>query len=408
VSDGPFRTKTVTWVAIIATASFAVAMALVIFGPDFAAPGKPYEPTGYSVSAVGYAGLVATLEDLHVPVVLSRYDSTGRARPTGVLVVAEPRVNRDDPSNDLESLIDKSDFTLLVLPKRLPVPASDHEGWVSFAEVADVGIPEAVLRDAGIDANVRRIQPTAVQPIQSRIGAVPTFDEAEPVQVVEGPGLWPLVTTRDGGVILAGLDRKPGLFILADPDPLSNAGFHLGDNVTFFLRVLNHVRDGYESVVFDETVHGFATQPTIWRELFAFPLVLIPIHLVLLMGLALWAGMDRFGPPLPTKPPLGAGTPFLVDRTAALLRYGRTSRHALPRYLDVAIRDARSTLDAPSHLEQDALDAWLDRVAEHRGAQDRVSGLREAVDSTRRQPHEILVVAARIHRWKREILHGPQ
>lgn len=409
MSSGPFQSRTVLAIVIVTGASFLLALGLAIFGPELTPP-RSVSSDAYSYSSLGHKALVESLRRLGIPVVVSRSASTAKARATGVLVIAEPTHYEEvdeQGRTTLEQLLRRSEFTLLVLPKRAGVRDPLRPGWVGPVRDLGVGPPEAVLRAAGIEANVRHLPFEAVGQIQSRVGAVPTFTRG-PVQVIEGPGLLPLVSTAGGGTLVAHVTTNPGLYVLADPDPITNAGFHHGENGFFFLRVLEHVRDGYESVVFDETIHGHAAASSIWRELFRFPLVLVVIHLALVIGVLLWAAMGRFGSPEAAPSVLEPGRGFLVDRSAELLQAGARTSQALPRYLDVSLRDARRALDAPPTLRGDALDGWLDRIARSRGVTDRVSDLRDAVRGAAGSRAHALGVARRIHLWRTEILHGAQ
>lgn len=409
MSGGVFRSGTVLTLVLVGGTSFLLALFFAVFGPDLA-PQRSTDPDAYSYSAIGHRGLVDALRRAGIPVLISRRDSAARARNEGILVLAEPTHHDtvgEDGRNPLRRQVDHGEFTLLVLPKRSGGYDPKRPTWVRWTHEVGQETAEAVLEAAGIEANVRRIPAGEVEPIASRVGASPTFLEGD-VQVVEGPGLTPVVTTAGGGAILAHVGTHPGLYVLADPDPLANAGFHRGENAAFFVGTLQHIRDGFQLVVFDETVHGHGSTPTIWRELFHFPLVLVVIHLALVVAVLLWTAMGRFGRPEKAAAPLQPGRAFLVDRSAELLQSGGRTAQALPRYLDVVLRDVRGTLDLPLTLRDEALDAGLDRIAESRRVEDRVEDLRQAVHraaGTRVQAH---LVAQRIHRWRTEILHGTQ
>ena len=75
-------------------------------------------------------------------------------------------------------------------------------------------------------------------------------------------------------------------------------------------------------MVFDETIHGFNRTPGLLAEALRFPMVLAVLQGLLLLGLVLWAGMGRFGKPLPAAPGLAAGKEVLIGNTAKLLADG--------------------------------------------------------------------------------------
>ncbi len=160
----------------------------------------------------------------------------------------------------------------------------------------------------------------------------------------------------------------------------------------------------------DETLHGFERTPSIWRQLFASPLVLVLLHAALVVGVLLWAGMGRFGAPAPAPPPLEPGQRFLIRSTAALLRHSGQTQAVLARALDNAVQETRTALRAPPGMTGAELDAWLDRAAETRGSPHRLPPLRRAVASLSNRAARggrALALAHQIHDWKQEIVHGP-
>ena len=85
-------------------------------------------------------------------------------------------------------------------------------------------------------------------------------------------------------------------------------------------------------MVFDETIHGFDRVPGLLAESLRFPLVLGVLQSLLLLAVVLWAGMGRFGKPLPAAPALAAGKEVLIDNTAKLLVTGGHAGDSLLRY----------------------------------------------------------------------------
>ena len=201
------------------------------------------------------------------------------------------------------------------------------------------------------------------------------------------------------------------LLVLSDPDVLANAGLAKGANAALAVAIVDHLRPEGGAVIFDETLHGHELVPSIWRELFTFPLVVLMAQGVVVLLILLWAGMGRFGSPERPTPPLEPGHRFLVENTAELLRYRGHVETVLPTYLDNALQGARKALGAPSDLQGVELEAWLDRVAASRGAERRIERLRRqtnAAVSPRHRAGRVLDAAREIHRWNQEILHGPQ
>ena len=93
------------------------------------------------------------------------------------------------------------------------------------------------------------------------------------------------------------------MLVLSDPDMLSNHGLAHAGNPTAALAMLSELdRDG-GPVVIDETLHGYGREPSVYRSLFDFPMLLATLQVALTVGVLLWAGMARFGPTHPPAPP---------------------------------------------------------------------------------------------------------
>ena len=150
------------------------------------------------------------------------------------------------------------------------------------------------------------------------------------------------------------------------------------------------------AVVFDETQHGFAHEPDIYRALFEFPLALATLSAVLSVALLLWASMARFGTPQPERPPIEPGKGFLIANIAELLLFGGYTGHVMKRYKKSAMEDVARRLHVPAKVDA------LERNAEARDLPLRLTTLDEQV----RGGHRPLRTAQRIHRWREEMIHG--
>ncbi len=409
MSGSRFGGRALPWLIGISIASFVGGVILAIFAPDLA-PVSTVTPSGFSRSALGHQALVDVLEELGVPVVVSRHRSAHKVGPGGVLVAAEPRIDlpsdEGKPGLSLDRMIGQSPATLLVLPKW--AGPSDHEApaWVRRVSLVPRDDVQGILDALHIDAKVKRVPASTLAEIAYDGTAFSPVFLGDMLQVIEGPDVESGVRMQDGALVAQVTSRGATLLILADPDPLSNAGLHRGQNAPFVLDLLGRLRADDGAVVFDETLHGFERSPSIWKELLAFPLVLVPLHLLLLFGVLLWATMSRFGAPQKPAPALEPGTAFLVSSTAELLRHGTRAPRALSQYLDVTRRQVASRLNAPPSLKGEALDAWLDRIAARHDLDLRLADLRAAVTYAGGKPPRVRSAAQEIHRWREEILHG--
>jgi hypothetical protein len=221
--------------------------------------------------------------------------------------------------------------------------------------------------------------------------------------------------STDAGVLVGRLVRDDGseVIIVSDPDLIANHGLARGDNAALALAVLAGLRPPGAVVVVDEALHGHVATPSLWRELFTFPLALATTSVLIALALLLWSAMGRFGRPRPDVRVLGDGKRSLIDNTAELTRLGGHAGHALERYLQATLQDVARALYAPTHLGSAETRTWLLRAAQARQVgTDLVALEREVADiaapaSPRaRKAERALAVAARIHRWRQEMTDG--
>lgn len=409
-AQAPAFSRTAITLVVGAIAASLVGMVLLsIFLDDIA--GRPSSASdGYSVSAIGHRGLVEVLEELDIPVVVSRHASAGKSRD-GVLVVAEPVVPPDDAdaADKLRALVTSAEVALVVLPKWYGTPKASNRRWLDGVAVLEDEEVAAVLEALGLDGTVRRTIPVATTFDDLGLGT-PDLQLAEDRAWVQVVDELDAMYEMDGGALLTQVDVDgTTVYILSDPDILNNAGLARPGNARFAVALIDHLRAG-GPVVFDETLHGFAEEPSLWKALFRFPLALVTMHVVLLMLVVVWAGIGRFGPAKGAPPPLAAGKEYLVRNTAGLLRVAGHHAHALERYFASAIDAVKHELHAPRELAQVDVPAWLERVRAARGGTIAFAELRDEVAEAirTRNARAVLAAADRVHRWRVEMTHGPQ
>jgi hypothetical protein len=400
VVTNPFSRTTLIAVVGVAAASLAVAAVLTVLGDDLGAK-RSAGVDAYSVSAIGHRGLVRLLEKLDVPVVVSRGNSGDKAE-RGVLLVIEPTVTDDASRERLRKLVASAPQTLVVLPK-----------WFGSTERGNVWIEDAHLLPLDEVAPVLGALDLGAAKVARGRGPIdwllPPAD-ARPVlrepQLLETDALTAVVAARGGQLLVGRVDRDDGetaLHVLADPDVLNNVGLRTPENARFAIDLIDQLRDG-GPVVIDETLHGYAQQPSLVRALLQFPLVLATLQVLICGVLVVWAAMVRFGPRREAAPPIAPGKDFLIRNTAALLHYGGHHAHALKRYLQLTVAAVRHALHAPS-LAPAAMTAWLERVRKARGGAISLVELERAVE-TADTPARTVEVADQVFRWRMEMTHG--
>ena len=397
--SNPFSKTTLVVVIGVAAASLVVAIMLAVLGSDPTRQ-RSAGTDSYSYSAIGYKGLVELLGRLDIPVESSRDASADKASH-GVLVIAEPKLDGDGRAR-LDQLLAHSKTTLVILPKWYGYAERDS-AWIDSAQLQPKSDVEALLVALGLPTDtqlVRSLLPTLGWKASGGL-PVPTVKfpqmiAAHDVDVVIGGDAALLLDVTDG-------DRE--IWVLADPDVVSNVGLREPVNAELAVTLLDKLRKG-GPVVIDETVHGYAQQPSLLRVLFSFPLVLATLQVLICALLAVWAAMVRFGPRRAAPPPLAPGKDFLIANTAALLRYGGHHVHALERYLAANIADVRRALHAPQGLAQRALTEWLERVRKLRGCKISLVDLENEVAAATPTPQRVVETADRIYHWRLEMMHG--
>jgi hypothetical protein len=394
----PFSRTALTAVIGVAAASLVVAVVLTIAGDDLTSK-RSAGADAYSVSAIGHKGLVRLLEKLDVPVIVSRGDSADKAQD-GLLIIVEPTVSDAASRERLKRLVDGAPQVLLVLPKWFG-STERRNAWIEDAHLLPVDEVTAVIDALGLQGVTlgRQRGPVAWE-----------LDDGEIPPVIREPqlmagGLVTEVATGDGHLLLGRLERagERYLHVLSDPDVLNNFGLRTPENARFTINLIDTLRDE-QTVVIDETMHGYAQPPSLVRALLQFPLVLASLQVLVCAVIVVWAAMVRFGPRRAAPPPIAPGKDFLIRNTAALLQYGGHHAHALTRYLQLTVGAVRHALHAPA-LAPAAMTAWLERVRLVRGGTISLVELEQAVE-TADSAARTVEVADQVFRWRMEMTHG--
>ena len=84
-----FAPRTVFWLVTVGTISFVGALVLSLLVGDGGSV-RSADANTFSYSAIGHRAFVEILERVEMPVLVSRYDSAGKAGASSLLVIAEP------------------------------------------------------------------------------------------------------------------------------------------------------------------------------------------------------------------------------------------------------------------------------------------------------------------------------
>ena len=401
--DGLFDRRTLIALIVATAIGFIGMVAMQIFADDLV-PRRTAGSSAYSYSAIGHHGAVETLRRSGYNVVVSRYDSAGKAGIAGILVLAEPLLPA--LSDQAMAGLQRARNILLVLPKWQGTADPQQPDWLSQAELLPTDYVDAVLtKVTGYDGTgiARNVEDTVAPPAMAVVA--PTLTSA---QFIDAAPQFARIGTEQG-VLLAMFPRVGrNIWVVSDPDILANHGLGRGDNAGVLLEIVRHISPTARAIVFDETLHGFEQRPSLWYAIFEFPFILVTFCCAIALAVFLWAATGRFGAPLPSPPTLRPGKAGLIANTAELLRAGGHASHILSRYVDATISDVALRLHCPHGLSLHDRLEWLDRIGMARGVRDRITDIHAQAARIRggRPVDSIANLAQRLHRWKQEMVHG--
>ncbi len=410
--EGGFSRRTLAWVIGCASVSFVAAILLSVYGRDLVSRSTP-EANTFSYSAVGHHGVVEFLRSMGLGVV-SRQAPAGGVGPGRPLVVAEPSFRDAARLKTLRGEArDRHATLVIVLPKWSPGPPErEKPGWLSRVSLMSAAEVERTLKELGDE----KLKGVAVRRA-GRLRCTARWEDAtaelsigESAQLLEpAAGLEPVVGCPGGYLIARRTGApEPRTFLIADPDLLNNQGLGRGDNAEaiyqFFTQDL-----AATGVVFDETIHGFTRVPGLLAESLRFPLVLGVLQSLLLVGVVLWAGMGRFGKPLPAAPALGAGKEVLIDNTAKLLVNGGHAGDSLMLYFRQTTRAVAAHFFLPPDLPDAERLARLQRITHLHGLTWDLAALERSIyrlPDGRRGGDGAAKIARRLYEWRWEMMNG--
>jgi hypothetical protein len=384
-------------------------------------------PGAFSRSALGCAGLYDVLRRMDLPVIASTRDPLRSAGSRGTLIVAEPGGAYREK---LVYTLEESKRLLLVLPKWGWLPDPNRPEWVSAMYPALPSEARSTLALAGVDPFLIF---SAEHPQEWTINEFSYNPEVSGAVQMLRPdqGIRTLVGDADGALVAEIAENDRRIWILADPDVMSNHGIGKGENAAFMVNLIkslstplsetgiensrienSQIKNLHEkkTIVFDETVHGFVSKDTgesVLKMTLSFPFVIVPILTCISAVLLALAGIGRFGAPLTPRPPLDFGKGRLIDNSARLLDYGGHHAATLGRYVRMILNETAKALHAPEDLQSPEklreyeLAQWADRVGRSRKVSVSCASI---LDSLGRSDIPTLMETARLaHRWKIEV-----
>jgi len=411
--EGGFSRRGLGWLIGSVAVSFVAYVLLGVYGQDLERRPTP-EANTFSDSALGHQGLAGFLRSMGLGVISRQSPSGGGLGPRHPLILAEPR----DLSRLKELSREAANLAaplVLVLPKWAAGPPSKEKPeWLSEVKLRSLSQVERVANALGEEG--RKVEVLRVRGLPGGLRCSPGQGLSRPelgiaavsLQLLKpSPGLKPLLECP-GGILIARLETEPGVYLIADPDILNNQGLGREDNAAAVYGFLTWDL-GAAGAVFDETIHGFNRASGLLAEALRFPLALATLQSLLLLGVVLWAGMGRFGKPLPAPTALAAGKETLIDNTAKLLASGGHAADSLQRYFGATTRAVAAHYFLPPDLAEGERLARLQRLTDRRGRTFDLAALERSFQELppgRRGEERAARLARQLHDWRREMTDG--
>ncbi len=394
-----FRRRTAVWLVLIGGGAFCVMLILLVLGDP--AAGNVTTSSMFSRSAVGHMALAELLRAEGREVKVNRSREALGVEDDDLLLILAPNTAEHDIDH-LRALIEQAlargRAVLMALPKWSTTPSSAQRGRIARAQLVDAKRAAKPLGAVDVLANDTLARPEDAVEWRTAIdGLQPTIERPQLLvhNFLVRNKIEPLVSTADK--VLVGQMPNTRLLVLADPDVLANHGLPKGDNAALTRALIDRLLPTDGAVVFDETLHGFAIVPSVWRLLFQPPYLAATLLAIAAMAFTVWRAAARFGAPLDT----GAAAAFrgghgqLIENAGRLLAAGGHGALVAERYAQMTLAEAHRRL----HLQQESVAvsalATLNAVGERRGVRARLPASLRA-----QRP---LALARSCQRWAREM-----
>jgi hypothetical protein len=360
-----------------------------------------------SKSAIGFAGLAKLLSDEGAPTVVSRNPHPeADTRPR--LLVLTPSLESDPKAM---ARLGGPGVELIILPKWIAGPDPSHPGWVTRAGMEptdEIGRRLLNAFDGGDHIERRNGKTTPIlraPPGFFSAGSVMPLGQIDGLQTIAGPDQgWDSVLDVDVGHAVLIKQRDNDVYILSDPDLLNNQGLAQLANARGASALIGFLRMGRLPVVFDLTLAGFTRARGLLALAFEPPFLAATLCAIAAAGLMGLHAAARFGAPLRLAPKFALGKRALADNSAALIRLVRREHRMGAGYAALTRTLAAKAVGAPRDLDDDQMDALLDRLGRAKDIDAAFFDLeRQAREA--RDVHGLMTAARKLHQWRLEMTH---
>ena len=415
-----FSPRNIAVLIAVGALAFAGAVYFTLFGDS----GRPNGANSYSLSAIGHKAFVELLREQGISVIVSRNESESKARNDSLLIVAEPLPEHIE----LRGLLPRADRTLVVLPKWHGLPNPKNREWIGnvaqrpdkiVESVLHSILPAATLNRPSHDVQWKKTSLSALHVFRpgqlnndifwNRLRTYDVPEIAQP-QLIVTDRLTPIIASAEG-ILVGGMQVGDGwLYVVSDPDLLSNYGLGRGDNAALIIDALKLFRPDDSPVVIDETMHGFKSIPNLWRTIFELPFVAATILVFAAIIVLLWSATSRFGAPLGSERGDGERESGLIENAVDLLHQTGHGGDIARRYPEVVLRQVALRLHMPRRLAESDRVGWVDRIGAARGVATRYQILKEEIEGSATGSNygrnRVLKSVQRLYQWKQEMLDG--
>jgi hypothetical protein len=335
----------------------------------------------------------------------------------GVLIVAEPLTRLMLGADSGAYRLEDAKRLLFVLPKWKWSADPSRSSWVSRMSPADISEAQTALALVAMDGSMvfRADAPDTWTANEFQFS--PEISGA--AQMLHPSGrMRTLVGAGDGALLAEITEGERTVWILTDPDVMSNHGFMKGNNAAFMISVIsalsktgNENFSGGTPIVFDETIHGFVSKnDSLLRMTMSFPYAIVTILGLIWVVLLVAAGAGRFGAPESAGRAIDFGKARLIDNGARLLDYGGHHAVTLARYARAAINEAARVLHVPDGLDAARTAEMIDRIGKSRNVSVSCSSIVNRLASAENAPRPdisgMMEIARLAHKLKGEISNG--
>lgn len=402
-NDHGFNPRLIAGVVVIGVIAFIALWALIALGPQLSS-GNDGGGHALSKAAPGYAGIVDLVERAGANVDLRRSEKapTYEEEWNELLVLTPTHQTRAD---EIAAVIKghRGGPVLIVLPKWQTGRHPQKAGWsgpgFSMAPPPRL-LPPTVGKIEKITSEPHARGAVAAGTIAGRRVSLPL--RGLRAQIIEASDFDTLVAFPHGGALLA-KHRGDKIYILADPDLVNNLAFANRDSAKAAAMLLDAVAEDSEAdgIAFDLTLNGFGSGRSLLRFAFVPPFIGITLCLIAAGLLALWQAWMRFGPALKPGRAIPVSKSALIANSADLIRQARRELDGADAFVKSQRIAIARRLHAPSGLDDDATDRWIDRHL--RADSELFSSLARRLPLAR-NTHEFLEGAQALHDIRKDLL----